>query len=249
MSRPDSAPFKTFLDSSVNITLLLSPAPSLDTVATALSLKLSLDQAGKSASVVCPDPMTVEFNRLVGVETVSAIGSSRNLVIAFPGQTENVDKVTYNLDDKGDLNLVISPKPNMSLDYKALKFIPGTSVPEAVILVGSATLPEAFAGVKTFSLPDCETAIFLMSTLNLPINPDIASNLLAGLDYATNNFQSDTVTADTFEAASLLMRQGAKRGHAISAATFPPGSIPTATPTTPAPDWYTPKVYQGNTLP
>jgi hypothetical protein len=225
-------------------------------MAAALGLKVALESSGKNATVICSDPMLVEYNRLVGVDSVANIFGSRNLIISFPEQTEHVDKVSYNLD-KGELQLVITPKSDApDLDHRKLKFISGMGKTDLMILLDVARLTdlgpiydqaqEHFqkttlvsvshkAGAENFTLHQfhdleasslSEVVTHLAESLGLNISEDAASNLLLGLEKATDNFQSPAVSASTFEAAVILMRQGAKRHQEISAADFPAGSIP-----------------------
>ncbi len=246
MARLDSTLFQSLLDSARQIAISLPKNPKFDAVAAALALKLSLDQSGKPASVVCPDPMTVEFHRLVGADVVATGVGSKNLVITFPGQTENVDKVSYNIEN-GILQLVITPKTGTTgLDPKKLQFTAGGAGADLAILIGGADFPDA----KQFRLDGdnlSEAVTLLLTELRLPINPDAASNLLQGLEVASNNFTSISVTADTFEAAANLLRHGARRASNLATAEeFPAGSIPAeAPPADPEPDWYEPKIYRG----
>lgn len=57
-----------------------------------------------------------------------------------------------------------------------------------------------------------EIAFVVLQALDLPLEPDIATNLLAGIESTTNNFINAT-SPDTFEIIAQLMRQGAKKGH------------------------------------
>lgn len=223
-----------------SIAILLPTNPSYDAVAAALALKLSLEQINPTVMVSCPDPMTVEFHRLVGADTVTGSFGSRNLVITFPGQTEIVDKVSYNVDDKGELNLVITPKEGApSLDYKKLKFISGTPDCDLIILVSTAQIPTGYpVTVKQLALSGSQEVASFLQSLKLPISPDAASNLLAGLEKATVNFTQNT-TEETFAAAASLMRYGARRHDVYT---------PEAQNPDPAPDWYTPKVYHGTSI-
>lgn len=248
--------------------ILLSQNPSFDAVAAALGLRLSLEKANRKTSVACADPMTVEFHRLVGANSVSTDFGSRNLVISFPGQTEAVDKVSYNVE-AGELQLVITPKATAVLDHTKLRFMPGTTATDMVVLVGVrdlADLGKIYANSKDiidtadqFWLDGkvlCQTVVQLVQQLHLPTDNDAVSNLLAGLQQATNNYQSPLVSADTFEAAAWLMRQGASRQEVATPSQFPTGSIPSSTPTpitplvvqTPEPDWYEPKIYRGTSV-
>lgn len=257
MAPVDTNQFKGLLDSARSVAILLPKSPSYDVVAAALSLKLSLDQFGKPSSVSCPDALTVEFHRLVGADTVISNFGSRNLVITFPGQTEIVDKVSYHLDDRGELNLVITPKPNTpGLDHRKLNFVSGGAQADLVILVGVKELTDLgqiyvdardmLAQTKQFSLAGSQETVRLLETLKLPISNDAASNLLAGLEKATGNFTQDT-SGDTFEAAAILMRYGARRHDVYN----PPASNDQQQMTNdqpPQPDWYTPKVFSGTTV-
>ena len=249
MAKPDTNQFKGLLDSAHSVAVLLPKNPSFDAVAAALSLKLSLDQSGKPTTVACPEALTVEFHRLVGADSVSSHFGSRNLVITFPGQTEIVDKVSYNLDDKGELNLVITPKPGTpGIDYKRLNFVSGGSQADLAIVFPGAEIPEILAQTKQFAITGSEDVAIVLETLKLPISSDAASNLLAGVEKATSNFTQNT-TVDTFEVAAVLMRHGARRHDTVEASSYPPGSIPTSdAPANPSPDWYAPKVFSGTTV-
>jgi len=253
----DTSIARGFLDSARQISILLPQKPGFDCVAAGLGLKLSLDAGGKSSRVVCADPMVVEFNRLVGVESVFSSFGSRNLIISFPGQTEHVDQVNYNLE-KGELQLIITPKPEApDLDHTRLKYVTATQKQDLIITIGVTDLKQlgpVYDQVKdhlenttlisishlphnrpytNYLLHDheasslSEIAAHLIDSLSLPLDPDIATNLLTGLEKATSNFKSSKVSVSTFEAAAKLMRRGAKR-HAdeISAVDYPAGSIP-----------------------
>ena len=258
MARPDTTKLRDLLDSARQVTILLPQTPHYDAVAASLACKISLDSSGKAVSVVCADPMTVEFNRLIAVDTVSTSFGNRNLVITFPGQTEAVDKVSYNLD-RGELQLVITPKTGApDLDHKKLKFVPGSAQTDLVLLIGveqlldlgplyqdskdmlkttkvvsvTRDLPrENYTPYQVFD-PEAsslsELMVHLIDSLNLHFHPDVATNLLAGMDKATQGFSSPTVSTSTFEMAAHLMRRGARRHHdTITAEGFPAGSIPT----------------------
>ncbi len=253
MAKPNFDDLKNQLESATTVVVLLPQNPKIDAVAAALSLKLSLEQIHKTVQVSCPDPMTVEFHRLVGVDTISTNIGSRNLIITFPGQTEAVDKVSYNIEN-GVLQLVITPKSGTAgLDHRKLQFVSGSPQTDLVILVNGAQIPEVFAQTKQFSLAGSEEVTHLLETLKIPFSADPASNLLLGLEKSTANFTVN-VTADTFEAATVLMRHGAKRADVAAPSSFPAGSIPvTQTPPddqvipTPTDDWYEPKIYRGTT--
>lgn len=254
---------------SNRIAILLPPTPSFDSVASALALKLSLELSGKQVTVHCQSPMTVDLNRLVGINTIGGNLGNRNLVITFPGQTDLVDKVSYNMDT-GELQLVVVPKPDCVIDPSKLKIVSGAVVSDLNILMGITDLAEL---TGTESLVNqklvyfnasldlnasclCEITAELIKSQDLSINSDIATNLMQGLTKVTNGFTSNKVSKNTFDTASWLMDKGSRHQDEISASSFPAGSIPTELPsnqltnnqvTTPDPDWYEPKIYRGTT--
>ena len=118
MAHPDTTQLKSLLESARSVSILLPQNPDYDTVASGLALRLVLESVGRSATVVCPDQMTVEFNRLVGVNTITSSWSSRDLLIGFADQTDHVDKISYNLEE-GELRLVscVLLQPPVNLTY------------------------------------------------------------------------------------------------------------------------------------
>jgi hypothetical protein len=275
MAAPDTQQFRSLLSASQNIMILLSHQPDYDAVASALSLKISLAAFGKNTTIACPDPMTVEFNHLVGVDTIVSSFGNRNLVISFPGQTENVDKVSYNLE-QGELQLVITPKTSApDLDPRRLKFVSSGSSYDLIILVGVnqmddlgdfyTTAKDSLSASKMVSLtrnlpaqnytsyqlfdPQAsslsEITVFLLESMGLPVNTDAASNLLSGLEFATDHFRSDFVQASTFETATILMRRGARRHDVFNSEKLPPGAVPSAPPSPATPTAPTPSSQAG----
>lgn len=270
MAKPNFDDLKLQLQSASVVAILLPKNPGFDAVAAALSLKLGLEQIHKSAQVSCSDPMTVEFHRLVGADSVTNNFGSRNLVISFPGQTEAVDKVSYNIEN-AILQLVVTPKAGTAgLDYHKLQFVSGGAQADLVIMVGvkdPADLGQIYLDAKDIlpkinqyrldgpSLSEVTTQI--LTSLNVPISSDISTNLLLGLELSTDHYQASFVSADTFEAAAILLRSGAKRADVAAPSNFPTGSIPVSQPTNPEPtnqltssptdDWYEPKIYRGTT--
>lgn len=100
-----------FLVPAQNVLVFIPKSPTFDQIATALSLFLSLEKMGKKASIFCPEPMTVEFSHLVGVDKIkdSFVAEEEGLIVALDYPIENIEKVSYN-DNGGKLNLVIKPK-------------------------------------------------------------------------------------------------------------------------------------------
>jgi len=125
-------------------------------------------------------------------------------------------------------------------------------------------------GKTNFIKPDlasyCEFVALMLATLKIPVDEDIASNLLLGMETATNNFSLNRATPTTFEAVAFCLRAGARR-PLRKAQEFRPrpqykknfSRRPTNQqnqnnqgkqedkPVKPSPDWYKPKIYRGDT--
>ncbi len=104
---------RALLDQSQGALIVLAKNPSLDEVASGISLYLALSSRGKRATIVSPDSMTVEFSHLVGVDKITnslgSISNGNNLVISFPYQEGSIEKVSYNIEND-TFNLVIEPR-------------------------------------------------------------------------------------------------------------------------------------------
>ncbi len=103
---------RNLTSSAKSVLVVLPKNPSVDNVATGLSLYLALSSSGKQVSIFCPKEMTVEFNRLIGVDKIkNNLGNQegKNLIISFPYQEGSIEKVSYNIDND-NFNLVIEPR-------------------------------------------------------------------------------------------------------------------------------------------
>ena len=101
----------------------------------------------------------------------------------------------------------------------------------------------------------------LIEEFELKKSKDTATNLLAGIDAATNKLQSPTTQASTFDAVAKLIRDGGTRQQTNTSSPTPPNP-PTSQaataqpqPTTPQSnqeknqvpkDWLSPKIYKGS---
>ncbi len=287
--------FKTLIDEAKSILVLLPDAPNFDEVASGLGLYLSL-RGEKEVNIVCPSEMIVSFNRLVGVNKISNESGNKNLVIKFAGyQAKNIEKVSYDIIG-GEFQLTVVPKegfPSPKEEQVDVKYS-GVSA-DLIILVGGvdqANFPlsqsKDLVGVKlvhlglnaikgpgeiiSFDRPASsvsELAQNIIKEVGLSLDPDIATNLLMGIEEGSEGLASTEVNADTFEAMSMLMRAGGRRipkMEKLDPGNFPLGSIPgsniqfEAEPEAgesmkedidegDAPqDWFEPKVYKGTSV-
>ena len=105
--------FKSVIDASKSILILLPTKPYFDQVAGGLGLYLSLRQS-KDVLVFSPTPMTVEFNRLIGVNKVTAEMGNKNLIIRFTDYKANdIERVSYDIED-GQFRLTVIPRQRIT---------------------------------------------------------------------------------------------------------------------------------------
>ena len=133
--------FKSIVDQSQSILIVLPVDPVFDEVAAGLALYISLGQAKKEVSVTCPSLMLVEFNRLVGVNKITAeVGGTggKDMVIRFKDyQAENIDRVSYDIEN-GEFKLTVIPKAGFTAPIQSQMNIQfgGGVLPGTVILLG-----------------------------------------------------------------------------------------------------------------
>ena len=252
--------FKSVVESANSILVLLPTNPDFDQVAAGLSLYLSL-MGGKNVQIAATSPITVQLNRLVAVNKISTELGNKNLVLSFYDyKAEDIEKVSYDIDN-GQFRLTVIPKPGVAAPSRDQVKVAYTGVSaDTVILIGGASekhFPAIYSndlvgtklvhignrsltsdsekGILSFvgSAASVSEVIFsLINEANLTIDPDIATNLLMGIEDATDNFKSSDVGAKTFEMVAALMRAGGRRlaNIGIDADAFPPGAIPGQTP-------------------
>lgn len=226
------------LGNSQKVLIVLGQNPKFDMVASALSIYLALQEIGKNASVVCPSSMTVEFNRLVGVDRISPKIKGTDLIVSFNYLMDNVEKISYN-DDNGKLNLVLQPKVGApAINEQAVSFSYTGVAADAVITVGIKSLEQVNLGINlnlsvesiinidngqgnanfgAINIQDYDSSslseiiLGLLSGLNLPLTIDICQNLISGIWTVTNGLKKSDIGADTYEAVATCLRYGAQK--------------------------------------
>jgi hypothetical protein len=200
--------------------------------------------------------MTVEFNRLIGVNKINREIGNKNLVIRFVDYRANdIERVSYDIENS-QFRLTVIPKQQISppgKDQIELSYSGITA--DTVIIVGGlneshfpAISSKELAGANivhigtkeitlssgksyiSFSRPApsvSEIVFSLIAESGFAVNTDIATNLLMGIEDSSKNFTSHQVTADTFAIVSELMRLGGKRQPSLpKQSDLPPGAIP-----------------------
>lgn len=249
MSMPktyNTEPVKQALQNAQTVLILLPQNPPLDAVAAGLALYLALTKSQLNTIIGCTTEMTVNFNRLFGVDKIKPRIGNQNLVISFAYPEDSLEKVSYDKDlANKKFNLTIEPKAGMlPLDPGQVEYSHTGSNADLIFVIGVRSLEDLGhlyqqekkllddkqktlvnlshldknAQFGTVNLYDptvsgsSEITFTVLKALGLPIKQDIATNLLAGIESATNNLTTAS-SADTFEVIAQLMRLGAKKGH------------------------------------
>ncbi|MBU0618938.1 hypothetical protein KKD62_01755 [Patescibacteria group bacterium] len=300
----DFEPVKEILKAAKTVLILLPQQLSIDKVASALSLALALKKMELAVTVGCPAPMTVVFNRLFGVNQITNKIGNRNLVVSFDYIKEAIEKVSYNIEAGKFNLVVEPKTGQPPLDSEKVGYSYTGADADAIFVCGAVSLDDLgnFAteekdlfeqasivslAVQPASQPFAkinlvdpnassvsELMVKLFQALELPIDGDMASNLLAGIEAATQKLTSTQTTGETLRLAAWLLDKQAKR-NLLAAPMIRPGTVPFAPVARPAPsqmapviqsaqpiqaqpiqsapapqptpDWYQPKIYKGNT--
>jgi len=231
--------FSNLIDSASSILILIPRNPKLDEVASGLALYLALKES-KHAAVSCTSPMTVEFNRLIGVNKVTAEVGSKNMVIRFINyRASDIERVSYDIENQ-EFKLSVIPKPSFESPKKEQVAINYSGVEaDSIILIGgnkdsdfTNLSSKEFAGAKlihigkrnidvssdfqvmSFARPSSSVSEIVYDLFNeggYKVDSDIATNLLAGIEVETQGFSSDEASAETFSAVANLLKSGGAR--------------------------------------
>lgn len=101
---------KEHITKSQYIGIVVNKNPNLDQMAAGLGLYLALKNMGKNVVIASPSDPIVELSNLVGIDKVKRVLTSNggDLVVSFPYKDGEIDKVSYNIDEKeGFLNIIV----------------------------------------------------------------------------------------------------------------------------------------------
>ena len=240
---------KSQIDSAKEILILLPATPNFDEVSAGLGLYLALSKV-KAAYISSPASMTVEFNRLVGVNKIKSELGSKNLTISLVDYpAKNIEKVSYDIVND-EFRLLVVPKDGVNApgaDQVHTSYS-GVSADMIILIGGSkdtdfpAILSEELGkakkvhlgitaleasgelGILSFARPASSISELVASSIKesgYEVDADIATNLLAGLQKTMTSLSDKSITADTLELAAYLIRSGANREEPVQPKTFP----------------------------
>jgi len=218
--------------------ILIPQNPTVDAIAAATSLYITLTKANKTINIVCSTPVTSDLFGADKIQQTLSTGGE-NLVVSFPYSDGTIDKIDYNIS--GSLfNLVITPRPGYpKLNPDQVKYSYAGGQFDFIITIDAANLnalgqiytdnqsqiqgkniinidrhlTNGFFGttnlVNKTASSTSELIYKVIEGLSVQLDKDMATNLFAGIASATNNFTSYSVNAETFEIIAKLMKAGA----------------------------------------
>jgi hypothetical protein len=223
------------------IIITFVPNRKIDQVAAALALSTGLQQLGKKVSLVTPKPLDKMYESLPHIDQVSQQLGNKNLQISFDYQEDIVDKISYHIDEENNrFNLVIQPKKGaLPLDPQTIQYSFSGADADLIFTIGVSDLNDLdqlymgyeqlydqasvisinsyepnFGTIKIDSSGASslsETIASMLKSLGVQWESELSTDLLAGLEDATESFRSLSTTAETFELVAELMKAGGRR--------------------------------------
>ncbi len=237
----DSQRLKEIFEKDGSFVIVVGSAYTIDEMGASLALYLALSAKGRDVSIVSSKQPLVEVSNLVGINKVKSQAESKggDLIVSFPYRDNEIGKVSYTLEG-GFLNIIVKPKDNqLSFGEKDVVFKRPAELPSVIIAVGVKKLSEMSSFFNIEGLKDTtivnidkignnegygdavmigqnsssvsEQVADLLLALSIPIDQDMAQNLMTGIISATGNFQSPKTSSLAFEMAGILLRSGAHR--------------------------------------
>lgn len=193
-------------------------------------------------SIATPTQPTVTYQRLYGLGSIETYLGSKNLVVTLETNYETIEKITSdNLDGKLNIIIETKNeiprlnKNDITFSYRGVNSDlilclahqspedAGQFLIQERTLFDNREIINISRDINTLKFSQtnfissdyssyAEIISHLIQELNLFINSDIATNLIAGIEAATNNFLK-TTQADTFSTISYLLNHGGIRNH------------------------------------
>lgn len=141
----------------------------------------------------------------------------------------SLDKVKTNYkSDTFDLTILVGGKSD--LDFEHL-FVDGLETKRIIHIssLSPITIEKIKQEILAFVRPSfclSEMVGRLLVDHKYPVDEDVATNLILGIEDATNNLSDPKLSADVLEIFAVLLRSGGKRSITLNPKSFPGGAIP-----------------------
>lgn len=177
-------------------------------------------------------------------------GNGRNLVISFPYEEGSIEKVSYNIENATFNLVIEPRENYPLITPDVIRYSFGGGNTDAIITVGISSLSDLdnlyqanqdlFSNKPVINIdiknnnqrfgkvnlvdPSAssvsELLLYLFSQIGLQLDPDTSTNLLNGITHGSQYFTSQETSISTFEAATICLRNGARKiGYQESAPT------------------------------
>jgi len=241
MTAESLSTISTLLSSAQTVCIFFPAKASADTILSAVSFGKGLQALGKNVTVSSPGPVAERLQQFSGVGEVSKELGNKNLDVSFPYSEEQVDKVSYHIDEETKtFHLVVQPRRGAKpLDSSLVTYTLSGADADLIFTFGVDRLEDldqlyigyeqlfeqtSIVSVHTFDTPFgtvkvntsgaasyAEVVAYLLQELGVELGEEVSTTLLAAIESATQTFKSLAVTAQTFEIAGKLLVMGARR--------------------------------------
>lgn len=184
---------KKLIKENNNFLIICHERPDGDALGSVLAMKITLEKQGKKAIGFCADVLPEKFNFLPDVEKIK-------------NDPKIVDEFVENSQNKYSIILV-----DCSEIYRTgLKNLKKENVALAIDH-HPVVRPEAKLSIIKVGASSASEIIFnLFEDLDIEINKDIATCLLAGIICDTGGFKHSNTSSKTLEISAELMKRGAR---------------------------------------
>lgn len=142
MTNEDLAQIQNLINTARRVLILTHKNPSIDTMASCLSMYLALSKMDKDVTVAMESEPLVAVSNLVGIDKVKTSLAGKNLLITYkPYAMGDFEKVTY-MEDQGQagtlddsFKLTIAPKDGFVPDPKNFNFTYTGAAADLIITV------------------------------------------------------------------------------------------------------------------
>ncbi len=199
-------------------------------------------EKSKSITLASATDPTVAYQRLYGVGNITRNVGSKNLVISLKTAHDNIEKISvdegasdFNIIVETKSGVPRLEQKDIEYSYRGLHadliIAIGLSNAESAgnlynqnpslfadrdsIIISGDMRGQAFGSINVVEQQASGTSEIvskLIRFLKFPVDGDLCTNLIAGIEAATNNFAAKT-NADTFAAIAWCMKEGGRRNH------------------------------------
>jgi len=228
------------LQNNTSGVICLGENPSVDAIAAATSLYLGLTQLGKNVSIASIGEINSDMIGAEKVQS-ELTTSGDNLVISFPYTEGSIDKVDYFIQNDKFNVVIAPRAGAPALDNENVNFSTSGGSVEFIVVIGVSSLralgalytenqdlfkqskvinidrslTNAYFGTANFVNRNVsslsELVLTTLTTMNVEIDREMATNLYAGIIDATKSFTAPSTNASTFENSAMLLKSGAKK--------------------------------------